>query len=348
MAVVTALSGVAACAPNVGSGGASTTTTTLPGAPDRCVGLPGIPLPPAQSFAVSTDAVEALGRAECAAVSGAGSPDPAAFFYGRLPLGAIDRLVTGNAADPRADLGNLFASGYFGGIYLRGNLSGGVAADLSPFAPVLDQLGALTQTGLDALVGELLRISRTGTDQEVRDATAVWAALLAAVAGYNRGYLEVALQHPPAGVTIDPSSFSCASLFDCRSTRLPLPALDALAGQRDALNGPPSFEWLSVATVANTIGNAAVPAGRDVWTGLLGSSTFDAAGYRTIVDLSVGFLEVTQAAFLANLAGPTGGDIALARRGLQATAGVVTWAGSYFLGLASPLSNSSLPTLTCS
>jgi len=339
----TLLVGAVACAPS-GPGGHTTTTTTVPGGAATTVSMPAIPLPPAQSYAVSAAAVEELGCAECDLGS---TPDDARFFYGTLPLGAVDRLVTGTATDRRTELGHLFASGYFGGIYLRGSLAGGVADDLSPFAPLLDQVGALTQVGLDSIVGELTRIARTGTEQEVRDATTVWSAVLAAIAGYNRGYLEVALQHPPAGVTVDPAAFSCASLFGCRSSELPLPALDALQGQLDALNGPPTFEWLSVAMAANTIGNAAVPAGRQVWDGLLSSASFDPAAYRTIVDLSVGFLEVTQAALLADLAGPTGGDLVLARRGLEATAGLVTWAGSYFLGLASSLPNTALPTLTC-
>ena len=343
--LVGALVGLAACAPSGSPGPRSTTTVPSSGGPVKRVSLPAIPLPPAQSYTVSADAIEALGCDECEL---GGTPDAARFFYGTMPLGAVGDLVGGSAADTRVALGNLFASGYFGGIYLRGNLAGGLADDLSPFAPLLDQVGALTQVGLDQIVGELTRIARSGTEQEVRDATTIWSAALAAIAGYNRGYLEVALQHPPAGVTVDPGAFTCASLFDCRSTQLPMPALDALAGQRDALNGPPSFQWLTVAMAANSIGNAAIPAGRDVWTGLLGSASFDAAGYRTIIDLSVGFLEVTQAALLANLAGPTGGDLALARRGLDATAGLVTWAGSYFLGLASSLPNSSLPTLTCS
>lgn len=336
-----ALLGAVACAPSGSSGAAP--ATTAPGGP-YVVSMPTIPLPPAQSYTVSAAAIEALGCDEC---DGNTTPDSARFFYGKLPLGATGDLVTGSAADTRTALGNLFASGYFGGIYLRGNLSGGVADDLSPFAPLLDQLGALTQIGLDTIVGDLMRIAKTGTEQEVRDASTVWSALLAAIAGYNRGYLEVALQNPPAGVTVDPGAFTCASLFDCRSTELPLPELDALAGQRDALNGPPTFEWLSVAMAANSIANAAIPAGRDVWNGVLGSASFDPASYRTIIDLSVAFLEVTQAALLADLAGPTGGDLALARRGLETTAGLVTWAGSYFLGLASSLPNTSLPTLTC-
>jgi hypothetical protein len=41
------------------------------------------------------------------------------------------------------------------------------------------------------------------------------------------------------------------------------------------------------------------------------------------------------------------GDPALARSALAVTAGLFAWAGSYFLGLASPLADTDLPQLLC-
>lgn len=310
------------------------------------VRLPSIPLPKAKSFTVSPEAIDALGCAEC---DKPGSPDAARFFYGSLPLASVDEQIAGTATDVSSSIGNLFASGYFGGIYLRGNLQGAGAtdADLSPFAPLLDQIGAGTTAGIDSIVGQLLKISRTGSDADVKNASTLWSAILAAIAGYNRGYLEVALENPPAGATAPTDTFSCASLFDCRSTTLPMAALDQLKPQRKALLNPTSFDWLAASTVATQIATTTNAAGRDVWTDLLADSDFTPDGYATIIDLSIGFLEVTQAALFANLAGAVGGNPDLARRGLVATASMVAWAGSYFLGLASPLKNSVQPTLTC-
>lgn len=333
LAVLTTVGLGAGCVPQTPSTPPVTTNT---------VTLPAIPLPAAASFAVSPAAIEALGCAECDLP---GTPDAARFFYGRLPLASVDSIVAGSSTDARATFGNMFASGYFGGIYLRGSLGGATAEDVAPFAPLLDQIGTVTQVGLDSIVGDLHRIAATGTDQEVRDAAGAWSAVLAAIAGYNRGYLEVLLQNPPAGVTAPP--VSCSGLFDCRSATLPMTALDQLAGQRDKLTSPPDFTWAAVASVANAIGGATIPAGQGVWNGILSSTAFSPAAYGAIVDLSVGFLEVTQAALYASLAGPTGGDIALARKGLDATAALMTWAGSYFLGLASSLPNTAQPTLTC-
>lgn len=346
-----ALSAGAACAPSaVPNGGSPTTvpgTPSGPVVPDR-VRLPGIPLPQAQSFVVSDALMELLGCAECDRSAAAGTAaDAAKYFYGQLPLATVDAQLAGTAGDLRASLGNLHASGYFGGIYLRGSLAGaGDTGDLTPFAPLLDLIGAGSLMGIDSVVTELVRVSRTGTDQEVRDASTLWSAILAGISGYNRGYLEVLLEQPPAGVTA-PNTFSCPSLFDCRSTELPLQALTALEPQRNQLNTPTSFDWLAVSLAANNIGTSAVDAGRGVWDGVLSTADVAPAVYPTLVDLSVGFLEVTQAAMLANLAGATGTDLALARRGLVATASMVTWAGSYFLGLASPLPNSAQPQLLC-
>lgn len=308
--------------------------------------LPSIPLPKAKSFTVSAEAIDALGCIEC---DKPGTPDAARFFYGTLPLASVDDQIAGSATDVSASIGNLFASGYFGGIYLRGNLqdSNAADADLSPFAPLLDQIGAGTTAGIDVVVGELLKISRTGSDADVKNAATLWSAILAAIAGYNRGYLEVALENPPAGAVAPTDTFSCASLFDCRSTTLPLAALDQLKPQRKALTNPTSLDWAAASMVATQIASTTNDAGRDVWTNLLADSDFTPEGYATIIDLSIGFLEVTQAALFANLAGAVGGNPDLARRGLVATASMVAWAGSYFLGLASPLKNSVQPTLTC-
>lgn len=336
--VVSFASLAAACAPI----GSSSPAVTSPADAGVDVTIPAVPLPPASSWTVSA---EALADLACHACESGDPVDPTTFFYGTAPMATVDRMVEGAAADRRAALGTMFASGYFGGLYLRGSL-GNDGADLAPFAPLLDQIGAGTQSGLDAVVGGLLETASAGTPQEVRDAAGAWSAVLAAIAGYNRGDLAVLVDTPPAGV--DSSGvLTCSSTFDCRSPRLPLAALDVLSGQRAKLTSPPDLGWLAAATTANAIAGAATPAGRDVWNGILSSSTLEPTAYLGLVDLSVGFLQVTQAAMLATLAGPTGGDLALARRGLETAAALVTWAGSYFLGLASPLPSSTQPTVTC-
>ena len=184
--------------------------------------VPSIPLPVASSFAVSADALGKIPCTRCAADPQ--HPDSARFFYGDLPLGTVDALTSGHWADGtpvdvRAALGNLFVSGYFGGIYLRGNLgSVGVSADSVPMKALLDTVGSGAQGVIDNLVGSLVHAATSGSDADVKSAATGWSVALSAIDGYNRGYLDVALANPPAGVPA--GSLTCASQFDCRSAGL--------------------------------------------------------------------------------------------------------------------------------
>jgi hypothetical protein len=87
-----------------------------------------------------------------------------------------------------------------------------------------------------------------------------------------------------------------------------------------------------------------------VWSRLLSTDGFDPAAYEAIVELSYGFLEVTEAAMLALAEGAVG-DVRLGRRGLLLAAGLLLWSGSYLLGLTgddTTTGPTGLPTLRCS
>lgn len=310
------------------------------------VTVPALALPPVSNLVVTSAALEEAACEECErlALSGA-PPDAARFFYGRLPLRVIDRLAAGGA-QTADQLGNLVVSGYFGGLYLRDNLGSiGIDATELPTAALLERIGAVTLGGLDSLAANLIGQARSGSPEEVRGSAAVSALLLAAVHGYNRGYLETVLANPPAG-TAAPEPPSCPTTFDCRVTSLPLDALDQLAPTRDRLEHPPDRAWEVWSQALTSTAAGSVEGGRGVWNRLLSTAGFGAGAYGAIVELSVGFLEVTQAALLASAEGVLG-DVDVGRVGLVLTAGVLTWAGSYFLGLASPLPTDVLPTLTC-
>jgi hypothetical protein len=159
----------------------------------------------------------------------------------------------------------------------------------------------------------------------------------------------VALENPPAGIDPDEAAgrIDCPTELSCRTPSLQLGG----AGRYDAtfarLVAPPDPRWRTVATQVDGLVGAAVPGGRSVWTGLLAGGGFDAEGYDAIVDLSGGFLQVAGVALAGAAEASAGGDPDLARRSLALTAGLVAWAGSYFLGLASPLPDAALPALTC-
>jgi hypothetical protein len=320
----------------------------------RKVAIPAIAHGGGTGLRVDGSLVDALACDACA--DAGGSPlDPARFFYGLLPLAATDALVVGptpDAASVRSHLGSMFASGWFGGLYLRANLSSiGAASGAGAGAPdpvrdlVLVAVGDATYGSLDGFATQVSRTARWGSPAEVRSASAALSRLLAAVHGYNRGYLEVAIANPPPGAPAPPA-LDCDGPFDCRVDSLPLASLDALAGTLDRLSTPPDQRWAALAGSLGSIGESAVAGGRSVWEGLLGGADFDADAYAAIIELSYGFLEVTQAALLGVAEGAVG-DVATGRRGLLAAAALIVWAGSYFMGLAADAPTDVLPALDC-
>jgi hypothetical protein len=336
-------------------GSCAAPTGSIPAVAGRYAQVPAVPFPPAGSFTVAPDVLDQLACDACAA-TGAAPLGSARFFYGRLPLAATDALLRGPGTGAPAQLGNLFVSGYFGGLYLRANMAtiGGGSAPSSaapltgptPQQAIRDYIGGATYGALDGVVAGLLATANGGSDGEVRSASLVLSQLLALIYGYNRGYLEVAIENPPAGTDPVPAPLSCPSFFDCRVDSLPLGSLDDLAPTLGRLVTPPGATWRWLAASLSSTGEASVAGGRAVWSRLLTGSGFDPAGYTAIIELSYGFLEVTEAALLAVTEGAAG-DAAVGRHGLVAAAGLLLWAGSYFLGLASTQPTDVLPTLDC-
>lgn len=313
--------------------------------------VPVMPLAPATGWRLDETALDVLACIECAGTD----PDPAGFFYGRLPLGTGDALTLGvwpdgSAVDARAALGNMVASGYFGGIYLRSSLASIGAegsAQEGPMSGALDAIGRVSAEAFDSTAAALLHLADTGSNDEVRGASALWSVLLGAVYGYNLGYLEVTLENPPPGVAAPRHSLECGPLFDCRTPALPMASLDGFADVIANLADPPNLEWRLGSAVLRSAADGSVAGGQIVWERLLASGDFAPDAYESIVELSGGFLQLTQAALLANAAAAFGDDIERGRVGLRLTAAIVMWAGSYFLGLASPLDDSVQPSLTC-
>lgn len=305
-------------------GACTTPSGTIAAIDTDRVAVPSIPIPPMTSIVIDADAIGSTRCSEC--------NDPARFFYGQLAMAALDELASvppPTIERQRILLGSLFVSGYFGGIYLRGALSG--HGDSPIPSPVLDLVGRATAVAVEATAADLLAASHSD-DATVSARSRQLAPLLAATAGYNRGYVEVALAHPPVGVVPDPASIVCSDLFECRTAALPLPALDRLDRGR-----------LAVTPELRAAGSDAISSGRAVWELILSGSGFSPVAYSAILDLSGGFLQGIEAALWATAAGRTDG--AVGQAGLSVAAGIVVWAGSYFIGLSSPLADDARPTL---
>jgi hypothetical protein len=295
------------------------------------------------SMRIDAALIEAAACAECDRAGG----DRDRFFSGRLATASLGALLADPASPDRQGLGgNLFVSGYFGGIQLRSELGSiGVDPD-GPVAPLLELVGRLTSPQLDGVVGELQRVAAEGTDDEVRGAAAGLLPVLAALYGYNLGYLRELVAHPPAGA--DPASvIECPTRWSCRTPVIELAGADRFDASIGRLVAPPDAPWAVVSGLASVLLDLTEPAGAGVWAQLLGGDGFAPDGYAAIVDLSGAFLQVSSVALAGAAEAAAGGDADLARRSLAVTSGLMAWAGSYFLGLASPLPDTSLPQLNC-
>lgn len=300
-----------------------------------------------------------LNQAACDECAQRGASDSSRFFFGREPLAAVDRLTTAHLepVEPNSDAADhdfatMFTSGYFGGIYLRGALVG-PAEQSTPPARLANNVTTRLSHDLDGTVGVLRRTAEAGDVAQIRQTSRRWLVPVASILGYNLGYVQVALDNPPPGVVIEPGALTCDSALRCRSEVLPLGALDRLDHVLSSLETPTEQHWQRTAAIIDQTIDRTVPSGRGVWTRLLDGSSFSPAAYSAVVDLSIGFLEVTQLALLGLAAGSnltdssTAQDIDSAIDGIAATASLVAWAGSYFLGLASPLPDDALPVLRC-
>ncbi len=92
---------------------------------ETSVVIPSYPFWPNDAMVVDSTLVSDMAADYCASNA---DPSSEGFFYGDLPLASIDALCTTPDAGVPSLLGNLYLSGYFGGIWLRDNLDDDAAA----------------------------------------------------------------------------------------------------------------------------------------------------------------------------------------------------------------------------
>lgn len=274
------------------------------------------------------------------------------FYLGNLALGSIDRVCDSSAPGAaEALLGNLYVSGYFGGIWLRDSLadrsSGVAAASTASAALVGTGLGETVFSALARLGAQQLERARGAPDGELIDAAHASLPLLLTLYGYNLGYIEVAVENPPAGFPATVSPIDCDGFLACSGSAVELATLDRYAPALREIAAPPNAAWQAVADDVARFGEGSVSAGRGVWENILGGSSISGAAYQPLLDLSAGYLLVSEAAVLANAVAFADGDAAAARCGALVQTGLVIWSGSYFEGLAAPAPAGTFPTLEC-
>lgn len=339
-------------------GGSSGIVPVLPG---KAV-IPDFPFIEADSISVDPDLLEAEATRHCTLRRRA---DAVLFMLEDLPLGATDALcaagfAAGGAsasaeAAPPAWFGNLYLSGYYGGLWLRDSIrpetqdafrtllappARKAAQDPTPLEEfVLRALADLAQTGIDR--------SRTEDEAALIASARESLPLLLALFGYNRGYLEATIERPPPGVPAPFDPLVCDGLLDCSRPGVSLATLDRFSSALAKLAAPPNARWREIADLAAETIEPAIPVGRGVWERILADQEIDAAAYGALLEVSAGYLLVTEAAILAAASAyadeaPTDG-----RCGALTSSGLLLWSGSYFLGLASAAPEGTFPEVTC-
>lgn len=316
------------------------------------VELPEYPWWPNNTMAVDDAHLSAKAGEYCAS----GQSDPVQFYLGWLPLQGFDVVCPATPEERDLILGDLYLSGYFGGLWLRD------ALDDVATAAVLDEVSraaALARTttvveravfaALEAQVGHTVTRGEEGSPGQVLLASRAGAPSLLGIYGYNLGYLQVLFENPSPGATTPPDALVCGDyLLDCSSPYQDLAILETFSPAISNLSTPASFRWAQMDDLVVQYGESAVAEGRAVWEDILADSTLDPAAYDPLIDLSVKFLLVSDAAALAALQGWATTDDEVARCGQFLQAGLVVWSGSYFMGLASKAPAGTFPTLTCS
>lgn len=323
----------------------STATATLDS--PVSVNLPPMPVTTGSSFTVSPDFMKPFATNFVAA--GGDPADAARFFFGDLAVKSLDALAEENipSQQVRLLLGNLAASGYFGGIWLRDNLHGtpstAVSVPTLP-SPMVDlSPSAIGLHLFDALSAGLTQAAAGAPDWVVSSVAHVTVPVLLALYGYNRGYLQVVLEHPPAGVPSMQDTLTCNGFLDCNSTAFPLELASRYDGALGKLDAPTNLGWSEMSMWTSVL-QGATGAGRFVWEGLARAG-FSPASYTALVELSSAYLMVSKAAVLASMTAYADGDAAIGRSSLRLQAGLWMWSGAYFAGLASSALPGTMPKI---
>lgn len=299
------------------------------------------------------------------------------FFYGDLALHSIDQLgleLTAGLSDAEsveALLGNLYVSGYFGGIWLRDSLEDTTTTLVTPGASVVlnrrtlagvtpsqadrakrsslqgDARDRLIFRTLAGVVGKQVDLALDGSAGAVLLANRSTLPSYLYVYGYNRGYLEVLLAYPPAGTPSQDGKLWCGDFLDCASPGIDLDVLEVYRPALSSLASPDNARWLGMNRIEDQYGVSSLEDGKAVWESILSESTVSTAAYDPLVDLSVGYLLVSEAAVLAGMTAWAENDVAAGRSGLLLQSGLSLWSGAYFMGLASSAPVGTSPTLVC-
>lgn len=267
------------------------------------------------------------------------------FFLGRLPAAAMEMLCESGPDDPIVPylFGDLVLSGYFGGVWLRDSMEKAPVSRAEAFAA---EKNFMIET-LSKVAAGRIDLVANGSDNEILSSARNALPFLLFIYGYNFGYVEVALENPPEGLAPSENLLVCEGFLDCESPVVHLGGLERFREALDMLAAPPDWRWQWMSTMVPRWGESSVESGRDVWESILEHSTFSDATYGTLLDLSIGFLLLTDVTVLSGMTAWADENVEAGRCAALLQAGLTVWAGSYFMGLTSSEEPGTFPTLTC-
>ncbi len=320
------------------------------------VTLPPFPYLPNPTIVVDPSTVEAMAGDYCATTS---EPSAEAFVFGYLPLTSFDEICEASPEAVSTYLGNLYLSGYFGGIWLRDSLDSAARCLVQPPAtgPALpfDPPPVRTASGGDGIFRLLvhtaqaqLTVAQSGSEAAVlADVRSKLPGLLS-LYGYNLGYTRFMLDNPPQGAGTEEDVLMCGDyVLDCDSATIELLFLDRFRPALVPLQHPYNLRWAGMDRIVQQYAAGSVQAGEAVWEDIMATSTLSTDVYSTLMDLSVGFLLVSDASALAGVTAWATQDTGSGRCALTAEAGLTVWSVSYFMGLISQAPEGTAISLTC-
>jgi hypothetical protein len=282
------------------------------------------------------------------------------FLFSSVPVTLFDRIYAtkdpANTLPMGAYLWLFHLSGYFGGVWLRGELvRTGKNAALSSYSKPQDEAAftaevATADEALDAASGPgpaLLEYEKASLFDAppVPPATMPQRGLVDTF-GYNEGYLLQIAEKPPVGLSTPAGLVECPAAAErplyCSygTNRLEaLPRFDPISRKLAAGKGA----YADLATQIPPLQEAAITRGRGVWDGALNVQGFSQEAYEQLLDISSAFLETVQATVLATVKSTAERVVPVGRQAATANACMGVWLSSYIVGITDGRPDRALP-----
>ncbi len=311
------------------------------------------------------------------------------FIGGYLPLSTVDEfcLTSDESCQTSIDktkmskyLGNMYVSGFYGGVWLRDKLRDELSRNPYGVQPddIKDILKEMMSDAMKVIMSwrtdELffngiadLAGSKVDTSLNdklppavVRTANRLSIGTLMMMYGYNYGYYFYLIENPPDGVPPADGPLICNSFMNCSMESIQLETLNDYKKlvQNDLHHpkwwqfwSPTAWRWCIVHGKMIYHRTVTVKSGRKVWSLILKDQDLSEKAYWHLIDLSARFMLVSELSLLPTIKGYTEKDTAAGRCGLLQEAGMIVWLGGYMLGASSEPSDipeGTFPSLDCS